>query len=121
MRRTALPAALALAAATPTAAEARPDGLLGPWSTTSYCLHGTMADGTYTRRRSAAVLPGWLRLGTRIRIVGRPAGPNGMRRYVIRDHIGHGSALDLWQPTCSGAIAFGRRAVRFKIGWRKPR
>ena len=87
-----------------------------PVNATSYCQSGLMADGTNTRARSAAsnALP----LGTKIRLVGR-AGPNGIRLYVIRDRIGWGSELDLWTSSCSDALAFGRRNLRFKIGWSK--
>lgn len=81
---------------------------------TSYCLHGTMSDGTYTRSRSAA--NNSLPLGTKITLVGRQTGPGGMRRYVVRDHIGWGTELDLWTPTCGVALAWGRRYVRFRIG-----
>lgn len=84
--------------------------------TTSYCQVGTMADGTYTRRRSAA--HNGLALGTRIRITSRQAGPRGMRRYVVRDHIGWGTSLDLWTSSCRTALRFGRRTVTFKLGWR---
>lgn len=90
-----------------------------PNNVTSYCDQGVMADGTYTRARSAA--SNELRLGTRIRIVGRQAGVRGMRRYVVRDHIGWGSRLDLWTPSCSAATAFGRRTVRYILGWRRHR
>lgn len=86
-------------------------------SSTAYCLRGTMADGTWTRPRSAA--SNTLRLGQRIRITSRQAGPGGMRRYVIRDRIGHGTQLDLWTDSCSRAIRYGRRTVTFKLGWRR--
>lgn len=87
-----------------------------PVNATSYCLHGQMADGSYTRPRSAAsnILP----LGTKIRLTGK-AGPGGIRLYVIRDRIGWGTELDLWTASCSDALAFGRRNLRFKIGWGK--
>lgn len=80
---------------------------------TSYCLRGVMADGTRTRRRSAA--SNSLRLGTRIRLRGHVTGPGGLRLYVIRDRIGHGTQLDLWTGSCSTALAWGRRIVRFTI------
>lgn len=86
--------------------------------TTAYCLHGTMANGAQTSRRSAA--SNILRLGTKIRLTGSQTGPQGMRRYVIRDRIGHGTSLDLWTPSCHTAFGFGRRRVSFKIGWGKP-
>jgi 3D (Asp-Asp-Asp) domain-containing protein len=83
--------------------------------TTAYCQTGLMADGTQTRPRSAAhnTLP----LHTRIRLKDRTAGPNGMRRYIIRDHIGWGTQLDLWTRSCATARTFGRRQVHFTIGW----
>lgn len=87
-------------------------------NTTAYCLTGRMADGTFTRARSAA--HNGLRLGTTIRLVGRQAGPRGMRKYVIRDRIGWGTQLDLWTGSCATARAWGRRTVRFKLGWGKP-
>ncbi len=87
-----------------------------PVNATSYCLNGQMADGSYTRMRSAA--SNTLRLGTKIRLVGK-AGPNGIRLYVIRDRIGYGTQLDLWTASCSDAIRFGRRNLRYKIGWAK--
>jgi hypothetical protein len=48
---------------------------------TAYCLQGRMADGSWVRPRSAAA--NYLRLGTRIRLVGRPFF-GGLRRFVIR-------------------------------------
>lgn len=74
-----------------------------------------MADGTQTRNRSAA--HNGLPLGTRIRLVGRKAGPGGIRKYVIRDRIGWGTQLDLWTGSCHTALAFGRTTVRFRLGW----
>ncbi len=83
-------------------------------SATAYCLTGRMADGTFTRPRSAAA--NHLRLGTRIRLVGRPFF-GGMRRFVIRDRIGYGTRLDLWTGSCGAAIQWGRRPVAYRIGW----
>lgn len=85
---------------------------------TSYCDHGTMADGSQTRLRSVAAnnLP----LGTRIRLVGKQTGPYGLRRFVVRDHIGWGSTLDFYDPSCAHARAWGRRHVRFVLGWSAP-
>jgi 3D (Asp-Asp-Asp) domain-containing protein len=28
--------------------------------------------------------------------------------------------LDIWHPSCSAAVAWGARPVRFKLGWRRP-
>jgi 3D (Asp-Asp-Asp) domain-containing protein len=86
---------------------------------TSYCLNGTMADGSTVRMRSAA--SDWLPLGTHIRLIGRPFF-GGLRRFVIRDtgpalSDGH---LDIWHPSCAASVAWGARPVRFKLGWSKP-
>lgn len=90
---------------------------------TCYQLRGTTANGfslardTRDARRTAA--SNHLRLGTRIRLVGRNAGPNGVRKYVVRDTggaLGDGH-LDLWAPSCAG---WPNPPVRYKIGWGKP-
>jgi hypothetical protein len=78
---------------------------------TAYCLRGRMSDGTYTRYGSAA--SNRHPLGTRIRL--RRRGPGGVRTWVIRDHIGWGSELDFWQPSCSAARAWGRRFVTYRV------
>lgn len=77
---------------------------------TSYCLTGTMADGTSTRPGSAA--SNRHPLGTRIRLT-RPA--HGRKNWVIRDRIGHGTELDLWVGSCGKAIKYGRKNVSYKI------
>jgi 3D (Asp-Asp-Asp) domain-containing protein len=80
----------------------------------SPCSSGTvMADGTHTRRGSLA--HNGYPLGTRVWV--QPA-VFGRHRYTVRDRIGWGSDADFWTPSCSGAIGFGRRAVRITVGWR---
>jgi hypothetical protein len=66
-----------------------------------------MADGTYTRPGSVA--HNGYALGTRLTINGQ--------QYVVRDRIGHGSSLDIWMPTCSAAVQWGRRTVKVRVGW----
>jgi 3D (Asp-Asp-Asp) domain-containing protein len=85
---------------------------------TCYSLSGVMADGTGVRIRSAAsnLHP----LGTRIRLVGRPF-YGGLRRFIIRDtgsalYDGH---LDIWWPSYTGCIGWGKRNITYKIGWSK--
>lgn len=80
-------------------------------NSTSYCLSGRMADGTQTREGSAA--SNRHPLGTRLRLT-RP-GPGGRRLWVVRDRIGYGSELDLWQPTCGQSRAWGRRSVSYRV------
>jgi 3D (Asp-Asp-Asp) domain-containing protein len=96
---------------------AQAEAVLTEMGATAYCLQGTMADGTYTRARSAAA--NHLPLGTKIRLVGRPF-LGGMRRFVVRDRIGWGTSLDLWTPSCGSATYWGRRGIRYKLGWGKP-
>jgi 3D (Asp-Asp-Asp) domain-containing protein len=82
---------------------------------TCYDLQGRTASGTWVNKRTAA--HNFLVPGTKIRIVGHQAGPGGVRKYIIRDT---GPALsdghfDLWAE--SGCLRFGRRLIRWKIGW----
>jgi len=104
MRR--LIGAAVLAAALTPAAPAAAAGT----GATSYCLHGRMADGTYTRWGSAAM--NGVRLGTRIRLTGTRSF-FGTRTFTIRDRIGYGTRLDLWHPSCSASRSWGRRWVSF--------
>jgi len=97
--------AAVLAAALSPAAPAAAAGT----AATSYCLHGRMADGTYTRLGSAAM--NGVRLGARIRLTGRSF--YGQRTFTIRDRIGYGTRLDLWHSSCSASRAWGRRWVSF--------
>ena len=87
-------------------------------SSTSYCLNGTMSDGTWTRWGSAA--SNHYALGTRIQI---DRAFYGRRRFTVRDRIGWGSDLDLWAPSCGMSLGWGRRTVRVRravlIGHRK--
>lgn len=83
----------------------------GVAESTSYCLRGTMADGSQTRAGSVAMNS--LPLGSKIRLVGRRF--FGRRTFVVRDRIGYGSQLDFWAPSCSQSRQWGRRTVRFKV------
>lgn len=79
---------------------------------TSYCLLGTMADGSYTRHRSVAM--NRLALGTTIKLV-RPKHFRGLRKFVVRDRIGWGTELDFWSPSCDFSRQWGRHTVAFRI------
>lgn len=112
MKRPAATLAIFLHLAAPTKAETRST------YATCYDLQGTTASGTPVNRRTAA--HNFLWPGTRIRLVGKQAGPRGIRKYVVRDigpalRDGH---LDLWAPY--GCIQYGKRNVRFKLGWAAP-
>ena len=82
-------------------------------NSTAYCLQGTMADGTGVRPGSVA--SNWHSLGTRIYLI-RPTF-FGQRKFTVRDRIGYGSDLDFWTGSCSTAFAWGRRYVRYRVGW----
>lgn len=77
----------------------------------SSCSSGsTMADGSRTRVGSVA--SNMHPLGTRIRLT-FPV--QGRRTYTVRDRIGWGSELDIWMPSCSMAVGYGRRRVSYRV------
>ena len=84
---------------------------------TCYDLRGFAHDGHPVNKRMAA--SNYLRPGTKIRLVGKQAGPHGVRRYVIHDT---GPALadghfDLW--AASGCTTFGKKPIRYVFGWKR--
>jgi 3D (Asp-Asp-Asp) domain-containing protein len=81
-------------------------------NSTSYCLSGTMADGTQVRDRSVAMNS--LPLGSKIKITSE-GGFFGRRIFYVRDRIGHGSQLDFWSPSCAKSRKWGRRNVRYVV------
>lgn len=81
---------------------------------TSYCLRGRMADGSYTRAGSLA--HNGYALGTRVWV--EPA-VFGAHRWIVRDRIGWGTQADFWAASCASARAYGRRVVRMRVGWRR--
>ena len=85
---------------------------------TCYNLHGTMFDGSQTRARSVA--SNMHRMGTKIRLIGRPFF-GGYRRFVVRDtgpalSDGH---IDIWYMGYS-CMAWGNRPIVYKLGWGRP-
>lgn len=79
----------------------------------SPCSSGSiMSDGTRTRFGSVA--SNWHPLHTRIRL-SRPV--LGRRVFVVRDRIGdpRSSQLDIWMSSCSAAIRYGRRQVKYRV------
>jgi 3D (Asp-Asp-Asp) domain-containing protein len=96
-------------------AQARPDSR--QVTSTGYCLTGTTASGyrltgspTVNMRRTVASND--FRLGTRLYI--KPS-PTGMRHFIVRDRIGHGTQLDFWIPKCGNALRWGRRTVTIRV------
>ena len=88
-------------------------------SSTAYspCSAGSiMADGTHVRAGSVAM--NRHPLGTRLTLVGDRTF-YGRRRFTVRDRYGYGTELDFWTGSCSLAVAWGRRTVRYRLGWRR--
>lgn len=80
---------------------------------TAYCLKGRTASGSGVRRGIVAADPRILPLGTRIQISG--GGYSGI--YTVTDTGGaiKGNILDIWVPSCSEAIRFGRRSISVSV------
>lgn len=80
---------------------------------TAYCLQGRTANGGGVRRGIVAADPRVLPLGTRIQIsAGSYSGT-----YTVADTGGavKGRILDIWVPSCSEAIRFGRKSISVSI------
>ena len=76
---------------------------------TAYCLRGKTANGGSVRRGIVAADPRVLPLGSRIQInAGSYSGT-----YTVTDTGGsvRGRKLDIWVPSCSEAVRFGRRNI----------
>ena len=80
---------------------------------TAYCLKGITASGSRVRRGIVAADPRVIPLGTRIQING--GGYSGI--YTVTDTGGviKGNILDIWVPSCSEAIRFGRRSITVSV------
>lgn len=84
---------------------------------TAYCLKGRTASGTGVRRGIVAADRRILPLGTRINLsAGSYSGT-----YIVADTGGsvRGRVLDIWVPSCSEAVRFGRRSVKVSIVGKK--
>lgn len=80
---------------------------------TAYCLKGRTAIGGNVRRGIVAADPRVLPLGTRIQLnAGSYSGT-----YTVADTGGavRGRILDIWVPSCSEAMRFGRRSVQVSV------
>lgn len=87
------------------------------FSATAYCLKGRTALGHGVRRGIVAADPRVLPLGTRISLnAGSYSGS-----YLVSDTGGavKGRKLDIWVPSCSEAVRFGRRSVSVSVVGKK--
>jgi 3D (Asp-Asp-Asp) domain-containing protein len=70
----------------------------------------TMADGRHVY--FGAIASAYLPMHTLIRV--RHA-IDGRHFFRVRDRGGASMRMDIWLPSCSEAVRFGRRAVRFQV------
>lgn len=77
---------------------------------TAYSLRGRTASGEMVRQGIIAADPRILPLGTVVHI-------DGLGTYIVKDTGGgiKGARIDIWMPSRSNAIQFGRRGVKIKI------
>lgn len=87
-----------------------PIGTTRQVSSTGYCLTGITASGVRVGHGQAAM--NGVPLGTTWRVTG---GPRDGEVFEVTDRIGHGTDFDIWFPTCSAAIEYGRRAVTVEL------
>ncbi len=86
---------------------------------TAYCLNGTTASGTQTRRGIAASKREWF--GKTAKVYWNDNGTVGelIGEYIIEDTGGtpikNGSVIDIWMPTRDECMDFGRRLVYVEI------
>lgn len=85
----------------------------GSFRATAYCLKGRTASGGGVRRGIVAADPRILPLGTRIYVNAGSYSGN----YVVADTGGavRGKILDVWVPSCSEAVRFGRKSVSVSV------
>jgi 3D (Asp-Asp-Asp) domain-containing protein/septal ring factor EnvC (AmiA/AmiB activator) len=79
-------------------------------SSTGYCLRGTTATGIPVGWGVIAVDPAVIPLGTRMFVPGYGEGVAADTGSAVR-----GATIDLWFPTCTHALQWGRRTVTITI------
>jgi 3D (Asp-Asp-Asp) domain-containing protein len=79
-------------------------------SSTGYCLKGTTATGIPVGWGVVAVDPSFIPLGTRMFVPGYGEGVAADTGSAVR-----GAMIDLWFPTCTQAMAWGRRTITITL------
>jgi 3D (Asp-Asp-Asp) domain-containing protein/peptidoglycan hydrolase CwlO-like protein len=79
-------------------------------SSTGYCLRGRTSTGIPTGWGVVAVDPAVIPLGTRMTIPGYGEGVAADTGSAVR-----GAMIDVWFPSCSQALAWGRRTITITI------
>jgi len=79
-------------------------------SSTGYCLKGTTATGIPVGWGVIAVDPAVIPLGTRMFVPGYGEGVAADTGSAVR-----GATIDVWFPTCSQALQWGRKTVTITL------
>lgn len=107
--------AVDLASATRSRIVEEPKGLVAaaPYVATAYSLKGRTASGRMVSRGLIAADPSVLPLGSRVRL----DHPGYSGEYVVADTGGaiRGRRIDIWTPSSSEAMRFGRRTVKLTV------
>jgi len=84
-----------------------------PYVATAYSLRGKTASGRMVSRGLIAADPSVLPLGSRVRL----EHPGYSGEYLVADTGGaiRGRRIDIWTPSTSEAMRFGRRTVKLTV------
>jgi 3D (Asp-Asp-Asp) domain-containing protein len=84
-----------------------------PYVATAYSLKGRTASGRMVSRGLIAADPAVLPLGSRVRL----EHPGYSGEYIVADTGGaiRGRRIDIWTPSSSEAMRFGRRTVKLTV------
>jgi len=106
---------LASAASTRSDLAEQPKALVpaAPYVATAYSLRGRTASGRMVSRGLIAADPSVLPLGSRVRL----EHPGYSGEYIVADTGGaiRGRRIDIWTPSTSEAMRFGRRTVKLTV------
>ena len=96
-----------------TAEEPKPLVDASPYIATAYSLRGRTASGRMVSRGLIAADPRVLPLGSRVRL----DHPGYSGEYLVADTGGaiRGRRIDIWTPSTSEAMRFGRRTVKLTV------
>ena len=93
--------------------EPKPLVASAPYVATAYSLKGRTASGRMVSRGLIAADPSVLPLGSRVRL----EHPGYSGEYLVADTGGaiRGRRIDIWTPSTSEAMRFGRRTVKLTV------
>jgi 3D (Asp-Asp-Asp) domain-containing protein len=82
---------------------------------TAYCQRGTTKSGVDAQPGIVAADPRFLPLGTVLRIIGPPRQYGGIYTVMDTGSAVKGRTVDIFMPSCAGAVHFGRRTMRVRV------